>query len=468
MHASSLRSRRCVIRSSLVSGLALATWRVDSASVRAQGTGVTSTDQVVFLDPAGLHQIDVAFDQSAYDSMIQVFIDTDEKEWIEGTVTVNGQSFSRAGLRLKGNSSLAGLRAEGTDLSRKSAVSAEVPESLPWLIDLERNIDGQALDGLSEIVIRSNMTATALNEALSLRLLSEAGLPSQRAAYVSLTVNGSEPRLRLSIEHPKDDWMRVHFGDGGLLYKSEAGGDWSYRGDDPAAYKGVFDLEAGDHGSDEANFAPLTAFLAYLNDSDDATFRSDLDNRLDTDRFLTYLAMMDLIRNGDDIDGPGNNSYLHSAPDTGFMTVVPWDMNLSFDMLGGPDLATGDHRGNGDAMPPPNVSGTPEVIVFDGDAAPGFDQAATPAAGGVPGDGQFIRNGPANILVTRFTAIEGIADQLAERTSNLHGTLFESGVAATILQDWVSVLTTHGTNLVDQATIDGEAGTLAEIIAGNA
>ena len=52
--------------------------------------------------------------------------------------------------------------------------------------------------------------------------------------------------------------------------------------------------------------------------------------RLDTEQFAVYQAMMDLIQNGDAIDGPGNNSYLHYDATTGIFTVVPWDMNLSF------------------------------------------------------------------------------------------------------------------------------------------
>ena len=129
-------------------------------------------------------------------------------------------------------------------------------EQLPWLIRLDKFVDGQSHEGITDLVIRSNHSATSLNEAVALDLLAAAGLASQQAAAVRFTVNDSAPALRLAIELPNDAWMAVRFPEGGLLYKAEAGGDWSYRGDDPADYKDVFDLEAADTGDDAADFQP--------------------------------------------------------------------------------------------------------------------------------------------------------------------------------------------------------------------
>jgi spore coat protein CotH len=70
----------------------------------------------------------------------------------------------------------------------------------------------------------------------------------------------------------------------------------------------VFELEAGGTGDDAADLAPLIDLLAFLDTSDEATFVAELPGRLDIDGFAVYLAMMDLLDNFDDIDGPGNNS----------------------------------------------------------------------------------------------------------------------------------------------------------------
>ena len=59
--------------------------------------------------------------------------------------------------------------------------------------------------------------------------------------------------LRLVVENPGDDWEVENFSGDGILYKAESGGDYSYRGDDPAAYEEVFDQESG-----EDDLTPLT------------------------------------------------------------------------------------------------------------------------------------------------------------------------------------------------------------------
>ena len=52
-------------------------------------------------------------------------VKSDEKEWIEATVTIDGEVVERAGLRLKGNSSLRSVDAdaEPTELDQKFASS---------------------------------------------------------------------------------------------------------------------------------------------------------------------------------------------------------------------------------------------------------------------------------------------------------------------------------------------------------
>src|SRR5690606_30074372 len=76
-------------------------------------------------------------------------------------------------------------------------------------------------------------------------------------------------------------------------------------------------------------------FLDFINNSTDEEFAEQLSDYLDVDSFAGYLAVQDLVANTDDIDGPGNNSYLHYDPDTGLMTVVAWDQNLSYGGFGG-------------------------------------------------------------------------------------------------------------------------------------
>ncbi|MEZ5226236.1 MAG: hypothetical protein R2710_06065 [Acidimicrobiales bacterium] len=119
------------------------------------------------------------------------------------------------GLRLKGNSSLRDITADAA------------PEELPWLIRLDEYVEGQQHEGYTELVA-AQQHRDCLNEAVALELLAEAA--SQSAVATSLSVNDSEPTLRLVIEHPDDTWMSEQFADDGALYKAESTGDYSYCG----------------------------------------------------------------------------------------------------------------------------------------------------------------------------------------------------------------------------------------------
>ena len=360
-------------------------------------------------DHSLVHEISAVFDDVAYREMIDTFAATGDKEWIEATVTLDGVSYDQVGMRLKGSSSLSALR---NDVSASSDATgdAAVPETLPWLIRLDRFDEDQHHQGLVDLVVRPNASTTALNEAVALELLDVAGLATQKAVATGFSVNGSDPVLRLVIEHPDDVWMAENFGADGALYKSEAEGDWSDRGDDPDTYDDVFDQEAGD---DTADLDPLIDLIEFLDSSDDARFAAELPTRLDIEAFATYLAAQDLISNHDDIDGRGNNSYLYLDPATGRFTVVAWDHNLAFGAFG--------------ALPPGSGPG---------------------ALGG------------SNVLADRFHAEPEFEARYQEKLTALRTRFYDEGAATEILDHWVTLLQTEAADLVDPTVVTEEAAVI--------
>jgi spore coat protein CotH len=427
----------------------------DTAGVTADGetdAGATvvlasSTDVDLDLDPelggvgsldsTVVHEISITFDEAAYDAMITAYRSTGDKEWIEATVTIDGVTYEQVGLRLKGNSSLFGLNSA-------TGSSADDPATLPWLIKLDEYVDDQSIDGLTELVVRSNSTETALNEAVALELLDAAGLASQDAIAASLSINGSDAVLRLVIDNPDDTWMAEEFGVSGALYKAESSGDYSYRGDDAAAYDEVFDQEAG---KDNTDLTPLIEFLDFVNNSDDATFAAELGDHLDVDAFATYLAYQQLIDNMDDIDGPGNNSYLYYDLETGSFTVVSWDLNLAFGTANVGQGGTGGAGGLGGA-------GMPEM--------PEGMEPPTGGAGGGMGGGMGGPGGmdTANVLVDRFLAVDEWQALVDAKVAELQATLYDSGLAAEVLDAWSTIVSSSG--LVDDATVASEAAAISE------
>ena len=404
-----------------------------------------------YLDPDSLHSVEITVDQSAYQEMIAAYTSNQTKNWIEATVTVDGVAHEKAGLKLKGNSSLQGISADSE------------PQKLPWLVRFDKFVDGANHDGMTRMVIRASSSTSALNEAVALDLLAKTGLASEKAAHISLSVNGSDPVLRLTCQDLDESWVEQNFDVAGLLYKAESTGDYTYRGTDESAYKDVFDQETG-----KANLAPLIEFLQFINESSDADFQSGLAQRVDVDKMVTYLAFEDVIDNFDDITGPGNNSFLWWAEQANQMTVVAWDHNCAFGLKPG-----AGQQGQGGGQPP---GGGGQGQPPGGGQQPGGGQP--PGDGGAPSNGQAPTGQPpggaggqqpggggsqtkANALVDRFNSLMDGETKVSAERDRLKQELYTSGVAQTILDARAKVLTDQAGSLIEQSAVEADKQTIA-------
>lgn len=404
-----------------------------------------------YLDPDSLHSVEITVDQSAYQEMIAAYTSNQTKNWIEATVTVDGVAHEKAGLKLKGNSSLQGISADSE------------PQKLPWLVRFDKFVDGANHDGMTRMVIRASSSTSALNEAVALDLLAKTGLASEKAAHISLSVNGSDPVLRLTCQDLDESWVEQNFDVAGLLYKAESTGDYTYRGTDESAYKDVFDQETG-----KANLAPLIEFLQFINESSDADFQSGLAQRVDVDKMVTYLAFEDVIDNFDDITGPGNNSFLWWAEQANQMTVVAWDHNCAFGLKPG-----AGQQGQGGGQPP---GGGGQGQPPSGGQQPGGGQP--PGDGGAPSNGQAPTGQPpggaggqqpggggsqtkANALVDRFNSLMDGETKVSAERDRLKQELYTSGVAQTILDARAKVLTDQAGSLIEQSAVKADKQTIA-------
>ncbi|KAB8169986.1 spore coat protein CotH [Streptomyces sp. 3MP-14] len=311
----------------------------------------------------GEHSIEVTFNEDEYADMLRVFREEGEKQYIRADVVIDGTVVNDVALRLKGNSTLMGLRSDqaagggadggaGEDAAPEGrgggiggvALSDEEPEKLPWLISFDEFQSGRAYQGHTEIALRPGTTtsATALNEALALALTAEDGQVTQDFAFASVAVNGGEAAPRLLLESPDEPWA-AELGDG-VLYKARAGGSFDYLGDDPTAYEESFRQVNAAGGQD---LTPVTRLLRFVDEADDEEFAARLDAYLDVESFARYLATQALLSNGDGMDGPGNNYYLWYDTEAERFTVLSWDLNLAFGGMGGAGLGGGAGGGPG-------------------------------------------------------------------------------------------------------------------------
>lgn len=368
---------------------------------------------VDLFDDDAKHTLVVDISDAQYKRMISAYEKDGDKKWVTADVVVDGTQISDAAVRLKGNSTLMGLggdrvRPQGAPASGgvggppggmtgMAVASAEDPTSLPLLISFDENAEGRGYQGLTELSVRPG--TPVVNEALALSLTASTGQPSQRYAYATYTING-KTTTRLLLEHPDEMYANSLFDSDGYLYKADASSRLQYRGPDQSLYADQFKQI---NSVDDGNLQPIINFLEWLDGADQKEFDQHLSDWVDTESLARYLATQNLLGNGDDMGGPGQNYYLWYDLSDKTIDVVSWDLNLA--MTGG-------------------ATTQPDEEVQIG-PPPGTERSGAP--GGMPDFG--------NQLKTRFLASAAWAPTYHRAYWELYDQMFADGTAEALLGD---------------------------------
>ncbi|MEH6820685.1 MAG: CotH kinase family protein [Dietzia psychralcaliphila] len=393
---------------------------------------------VLLFDDEVAHQIHLEIDDIEYAEMIDAFERNGDKDWVTADMTIDGVFLNDVAVRLKGNSTLMGLRGEGpggegpgaegggrqpgppgmgqgegmpelpegfeppempagmpelpegfeppempagmpTMPGMDAGISADDPASLPLLISIDKNYPGRAYQGMTELSVRPG--TPVLNEAVALDLTAATGLASQRYSYSEYSINDDDSTTRLVLEHPDDGYASTAFDGSGYLYKADANSRFEYVGDDQSDYSDQF---TPINSQGDGTLQPIIDLLRWVDSADDEEFAAELDQWIDVDSLATYLATQNLLSNFDDMAGPGQNYYLWYDLESTKFTVVSWDLNMAMsgDTAAGPDdtVSMGGPGGGG------RMAGGPMGAVPDGAAAEGDVPAegAAPMGGAAP------------------------------------------------------------------------------------
>ncbi|MDV6275518.1 CotH kinase family protein [Rhodococcus erythropolis] len=426
---------------------------------------------VDLFDTSVSHQLSLEITDPEYNDMITSFQKGGDKKWITADVTIDGTFVNDASVRLKGNSTLMGVKGDGampggegfelpegvempegmelpTDFDPQdmmagmgSMASADDPTSLPLLISFDENSEGRAYQGMTELSVRPG--SPVVNEAMALSLTADTDQPTQRYAYTVYSINDSATSTRLVLEHPDDTYANSLFESDGYLYKADANSRFEYAGDDQTAYADQFkQINAVDNG----NLQPIISFLKWMDAADSEEFDTHLTDWVDVESFARYVATQNLIANGDDMSGPGQNYYLWYDLDTTEISVMSWDLNLAMQGANttGPhdsvSMSMGGAGGGGPAGMPEGVAGqagmpeggSPPIGAEAQSGAmtpPAGGEATAPAQQGFPGG----PNGTANALKTRFLESSAFTELYESTYWNLFEQMYGSGRATEIL-----------------------------------
>lgn len=244
--------------------------------------------------------------------------------FVPADIFYNGKQWYRVGIRFKGNSSLRSNWQQGIlKLSFKLDFD-EFEDDYP-------QIDDQRFYGFKQLNLKNNFDdASFLREKMAAEIFAKAGLVVSHTAFYTLYVDyGDGPQyfgLYTMVEEVDNTVIETQFSDDdGNLYKPE--------GDGASFASGTFnevDFEKKSN-EDEADWTDIQTLYAALHDaartSDPTSWRAGLENILNTEIFLKYLAVNTVIQNWDTYGRMTQNYYLYNNPDNGKLTWIPWDNN---------------------------------------------------------------------------------------------------------------------------------------------
>jgi hypothetical protein len=322
--------------------------RIEKASVRPVSPSVPLYD----LDT--LRTLFFDFENGNWEKELMAFKQTDVE--VPATLTVDGKVYPGVGTAFRGASSF-----------------MMVPEGLKHSLNVSMDAwDDQSLLGFRSLnLLNNNGDPSHLRAVLYLMIAREYG-PAARANFARVVLDGESWGIYANVEQVNKDFVRTWFRtEDGARWKvpgSPGGrGGLEYFGEDPAAYKGTFEIKSKD---DPKAWQALVRLTRVLNETPVAGLEAALKPLLNIDGVLRFLAIDNTLVNTDGYWTRASDYNLYLDP-AGVFHVIPHDANETFGPGGGGRGGPGGFGRGGFGGPPPPPGGG-NVFVQGGPAGPGF------------------------------------------------------------------------------------------------
>ena len=370
-------------------------------------------------DVKTMRTIFLQFENPDWEQELAAFNNTDVE--VPATVIVDGKTYKDVGVHFRGASSF-----------------MMVPEGSKRSLNLTFDFvhENQALLGYRTLnLLNANSDPTFVRTVLYSEI-ARSYLPAPKTNYARVVINGESWGVYVNAEQYNRDFLRDNF-------KTEKGARWKvpgrpggrggmeYLGEDPAAYKTIYDIKTKD---DPKAWAAMIAMFRVLNETPPDKLEAALSPLLDIDGALRFLAIEMALVNSDGYWTRASDYSIYQDV-KGRFHVFPHDMNealLNEGMGRGrggrgpggppPDFARGGPPPDGGPvsipLPPPDGRGAPPEFGRGGPGGRGFG----PMGGGPDLDPLVGLNDPTKPLRSKLLAVPalrakylGYVRQIAER-----------------------------------------------------
>ncbi|MDP2307917.1 MAG: CotH kinase family protein [Pseudomonadota bacterium] len=236
--------------------------------------------------------------------------------WAPADISIDGEELAQVGVRLRG----------------KIGSFRTLAGKPKFKISFGEYVEDQRFYGLEELSLNNSVVdCSAMKEVMGYYVYGLAGVPTLRASYAQVSVNGAPYGLYVLVETPSDKWLDRNFEDpSGNLYDGKYVwyGGYSYTLLDFAA--GVDDSFQLEEGTDVGN-ADIAAVSAALTESAGRPFfYGAMGSVLDWDAYHRMTAVDQFIGHNDGYSMNTNNFRVYFDPTDGKAELLPWDLDYTF------------------------------------------------------------------------------------------------------------------------------------------
>ncbi|MBN2549487.1 MAG: CotH kinase family protein [Anaerolineales bacterium] len=301
-------------------------YATDSVQFSLRHPAASSVDYWTVFDDTRVRRIDIFLPQAEWD---QMWIKPEAKYQARADAVIFNERLEDVGFRMRGQFSL-----------------HHSGDKKPWKIDTDAYIDGQEYFNLRQLMLLNSIgDPSLLREKLAYEMMRFAGLPASHVAYVELWIDITDDNSPASfwgvytlVERVDNKYLNNRFGrdsQGGNLYKASHAQrgpmDLIYYGESITDYPtqngqyayGKMNNEAEADYSDIVSLCRAVDSVQYTSE---AELVQALEQAINVDAFLRYIAVTTILDNWDSYPYTGNNYYLFNNPTSGRFEWIPWDL----------------------------------------------------------------------------------------------------------------------------------------------
>jgi hypothetical protein len=276
------------------------------------------------LNPA---DVPVFSDKPLYDTrtLRTLFLNFEEPDWEKELA-----EFARTDVSVPAHLLLDGKAYAGVGVHFRARL-AQSPTPLGYKRSLDLKLDytiaGQTLGHQHELRLLDVRTdPTFLRTMLYSRVAQEYD-PAPRANFVRLVINGENWGVYVSVQPFDENFLEENYHTAaGARWTVRPGGNLAYLGDNPDAYRPIYQLQSAE---DPAAWAALIRLCQTLAQTAPGELRPALVPLLDLDSTLMFLALENTLMNQDGYSGD-QGAYGLYLDNRGRFRLIPQDAELSF------------------------------------------------------------------------------------------------------------------------------------------